>query len=84
MTNSFHCVVFSLLFKKQFLSFTRSKISIKSTDLLDKFNLSERIITSDNKIDIDKPIDFDKVDEVIKNMKNSSLDYLKSALRLID
>lgn len=84
LTNSFHCVVFSLLFKKQFLSFTRSKISIKSTDLLDKFNLSERIITSDNKIGIDKPIDFDKVDEVIKNMKNSSLDYLKSALRLID
>ncbi len=76
--------MFSLLFKKQFLSFTRSKISIKSTDLLDKFNLSERIITSDNKIDIDKPIDFDKVDEVIKNMKNDSLDYLKSALSLID
>lgn len=83
MTNSFHCVVFSLLFKKQFLSFTRSKISIKSTDLLDKFNLSERIITSDNKIDIDKPIDFDKVDEVIKNMKNISLDYLKNSLALI-
>lgn len=84
LTNSFHCVVFSLLFKKKFLSFTRSKISIKSTDLLEKFDLSDRIITSNNKIDIDKPIDFNKVDKVIKSMKNSSLEYLQSALSLID
>lgn len=81
LTNSFHCVVFSLLFRKKFLSFTRSKISIKSTDLLKKFDLSERIITGSNVIDIDKDIDFDKVNDIISNMRSDSLEFLKEALK---
>lgn len=80
LTNSFHCLVFSLLFKKQFLSFTRSKISIKSQDLLKKFNLTDRIITDKNRISIDKHIDFDSVDKTINEMRTNALDYLKNAL----
>lgn len=80
LTNSFHCLVFSLLFQKQFLSFTRSKISIKSTDLLEKFGLLDRVITDKNIISIDKPIDFDEVDKIINEMRTNALDYLKDAL----
>lgn len=80
LTNSFHCVVFSLLFKKQFLSFFRSNISIKSSELLKKFNLTERIISNSNLIDIDKPIDFDSVVEEIEMMRNDSLRYLNDSL----
>lgn len=83
LTNSFHCIVFSLLFEKQFLSFARSKISIKSTDLLDKFGLLERIITKDNKISIDKGIDFKMVYSVIDEMRNNSIEYLSSALKVV-
>lgn len=80
LTNSFHCVVFSLLFKKNFLSFARSKISIKSSDLLEKFNLIERLITKDNKIDIDKEINFENVNAIIEQMRTDSMKYLTESL----
>ena len=80
LTNSFHCVVFSLLFKKQFLSFARSNISIKSSDLLEKFDLTERLVKNNNAVDIDKPIDFDKVGRTIEKIKNESMKYLKDSL----
>lgn len=80
LTNSFHCVVFSLLFKKQFLSFFRSNISIKSSELLKKFDLTERIISPSNSINIDKPIDFDIVDKTIERIRKESMDYLTDSL----
>lgn len=79
LTNSFHCIVFSLLFKKKFLSFIRSSISIKATDLLKEFGLMNRVATKNS--NIDEPIDFDKVDEKLKEIKESSLDYLKDSLK---
>lgn len=80
LTNSFHCVVFSLLFRKKFLSFTRSGVSIKTSNLLEKFNLTNRIITSENKIDIDDEIDFEKTDIVIQKMRADSMEYLRKSL----
>lgn len=80
LTTSFHCVVFSLLFDKQFLSFSRSKTSNKSIDLLAKVNLNERMVSSTNEIDIDKKIDFVDVKNTITNMKNEALNYLENAL----
>ena len=80
LTNSFHCVVFSLLFKKKFLSFTRSGVSIKTSNLLEQFNLTDRIITSENKLDIDDEIDFEKTDAIIHEMKSESMDYLRNSL----
>ena len=82
LTNSFHCLVFSLLFKKKFLSFGRSKISIKSTDLLSKFDLTDRfVIDADSNIDIDQPIDFEKVERTIKIMRKDSINYLSQSLK---
>lgn len=78
LTNSFHCVVFSLLFKKQFLSFIRSSTSIKATDLLSDFNLESRIATKDS--NIDSTIDFDRIDKKLEQIRENSLTYLKNAL----
>lgn len=78
LTNSFHCVVFSLLFKKKFLSFIRSSVSIKSTELLSDFGLESRIATKNS--DIDSEIDFRQVDEKLKQIKEDSTAYLKDAL----
>lgn len=84
LTNSFHCVVFSLLFEKKFLSFIRSGISVKSTDLLEDFGLMHRVITDKNKINIDDDIDFDAVKEKLAEIKADSLDYLKNAFSDIE
>ena len=72
--------MFSLLFEKKFLSFTRSQISIKSSDLLEKFGLIERINTKDDKINIDKDIDFCGVKKTIESMREDSMKYLKESL----
>lgn len=81
LTNSFHCVVFSLLFKKKFLSFIRSKSSIKSTDLLDDLNLKNRIATKNS--NIDDEIDFEQVDLKLNEVRNDSLEYLRNALKTL-
>lgn len=81
LTNSFHCVVFSILFEKPFFSFNRSNISVKSTDLLNKLNLTDRLIL-DNKptIEIDEQINFKKAKEALANIRKESFDYLTNAL----
>ena len=81
LSNSFHCIVFSLIFEKKFLSFDRSKSSIKGYNLLSQFNLTERIVNSDSVIDIDKPIDFDSVRQKISEMRNDGLQFLKNSLQ---
>lgn len=81
LTNSFHCVVFSLIFKKKFLSFLRSSSSIKSIDLLNDLDLGDRIAT--DKPDIDHEIDYEKVDLRLKEIREASLSYLKSSLENI-
>ena len=81
-TTSFHCIVFSLLFEKNFLSFARSKVSCKSTDLLEKYNLLDRIASSSTEISkIDEEIDFEKVREIINDGKERSLEFLKQSLQ---
>lgn len=78
LTNSFHCVVFSLMFKKKFLSFLRSDVSIKAIDLLDDFNLKQRI--ADQNSNIDDEIDFSAVDFKLAEIREDSLSYLKTSL----
>lgn len=85
LTNSFHCVVFSLLFKKKFLSFGRSKISIKTAELLSKFELLDRLVSdADKAADIDKPIDFEKAEGVVNSMRSTAFNYLYESLKDID
>lgn len=82
LTNSFHCVAFSLLFKKKFLSFRRNDSSIKSNDLLSLFDLENRLILSnqDFNIDIDDEIDFEKTSVTIDKIRKESYKYLQMVL----
>lgn len=81
VTTSFHCVVFSLLFKKQFLTFQRNKYSIKTLDLLASVDLSERLVNTTDCIPcIDDNIDYDKVYEKIETSRESSIKFLENAL----
>lgn len=84
LTNSYHCVVFSIIFHKQFLSFSRSNTSIKASDLLNTLGLNDRLVKIGAKTDIDKPIDFSSVDLRRQELKESSLKYLKNALMNIE
>lgn len=86
-TDSFHGSVFSILFKLPFCVFQRDKnnrVSKNSrlNDLLGKFELSDRMAMSGNSIDsvMNKPIDYDKVDQLLQRFRKDSLQFLKSQL----
>ena len=81
VTTSFHCVAFSLIFKKQFLSFTRSETGNKIPDVLETFGVTDRQVDDGVIKNIDDPIDFDSVENRINALRQQSLDYLRSALK---
>lgn len=87
LTDSFHGTIFSINFKKPFISFKRfkdDKLSQNSRiyNILDKLNLNDLIF--ENNIDkimrISKSIDYDKVSASLNNLRNESLDFLKNSL----
>lgn len=80
VTTSFHCIVFSLIFKKQFLAFDRGNNSIKIPDILETFGIPERLVRDAENKNIDDPIDFEKTDKLIEKYREEAFDFLKEAL----
>lgn len=79
ITNSFHATVFSIIFNKNFVTFTTKRSSSRMVDLLNKLGISERIYNEN--FNIDKDIDYDMVQEKLIDMRKSSLEYLSKALK---
>lgn len=77
ITNSFHSVIFSIVFKRQFKVYSRQGQFSKLKSILDRFNLQGRYSLNES---IDAPIDFDSAAEVIRLEKQNSLNYLKNAI----
>lgn len=88
ITDSFHGMVFSIIFKKQFVVINNKKRgSTRFVSLLRKLNLLDRLV--DAEIDdvalvrlLHIPIDYRFVDCVIKNEREKSIIYLKEASEL--
>lgn len=84
ITNSFHCVAFSLLYKKQFVSLPLTKgfekMNGRLTELLKSVGMVDRI-WNHNLSDICKQIvDFKAFDEYIRMEREKSKEYLKKVL----
>ena len=77
MTNSFHSVIFSIVFKRQFKVYSRQGQFSKLKSILDRLNLQGRYSLNES---IDAPIDFDSAVEAIRQEKQSSINYLKNAI----
>lgn len=80
VTNSFHATVFSILFKKQFVTFKTEKSYSRMVDLLDTLLLSNRLF-HDN-IEIDTKINYDSVLKKLELMKKPSIDFLINSLSM--
>ncbi len=84
ITNSFHCTVFAILFKKQFVVLdNRSGGSDRIRTLLSALHLEERFVGSlDNglplKALLDRPIPYQEVDRQIGRIRKPSLDFLRN------
>ncbi len=87
-TDSFHCSVFSILYKREFFTFrrysrnTRQSTNSRLDSLLNSLNISERLMTGTE--DIHKCMslntDFDAAHKKIEAIREYSLNYLVSSI----
>ena len=81
ITDSFHGVVFSILFHKQFYCIVNS--STRFTSLLRLLNLEDRIVSNIGNFDLNslnEDIDYGAVDSLLFRERERSLDFLRKAL----
>lgn len=82
ITNSFHGTVFAILFHKKFITITRGNMNSRVYDLLSILGLEDRIVSEEeikkcSKKIIGKDIDYIKVDKILAEERNNSLNHLK-------
>lgn len=88
-TDSFHCSVFSILYKKNFFTFSRFAEGAKQStntridNLLHITGLEERRMTNDKTIEevVNFKRNFNGVDEKLNALRKSSMDYLYNAFK---
>jgi hypothetical protein len=80
ITPSYHGVIFSIIYKKQFGVFTHMRMKVES--ILRQFDLNDRILDENKNIEdiIDKEIDYPKVESLLGEKRRQSIEYLKNAL----
>lgn len=83
ITNSFHGMVFSIIYHKDFFVVLRDSMNSRIYDLLDNLGLTDRIINinNENKININNHIDYREVDQKLNNIKEDSINFIKKIIR---
>jgi len=81
ITNSFHGIIFSIQFRKEFIGFSREQCGNKIKELLDLFEIGDRLIVNGD--ESFKPIDYNKVHKIINDKRNESLDYFEKEVEIL-
>lgn len=80
ITNSFHAIVFSLLFKKSFSAIVSNDgLDSRYEDLIKSLNAESSLMTPDT-LTYSNDLDYGVIQKRIENMRDQSLDYLRQAL----
>lgn len=83
-TDSFHAVMFSLMFHKNFWIFANQKkqnSSSRITNILGKVGLIDRMVRGEvSDLSMTEQIDYNGVDDILENMRQQALDYLNQNL----
>jgi hypothetical protein len=80
LSSSFHGVVFSVLFKKQFYSISYRVGKSRTADFLDTIGIKEREIDHSKHIDIQNVIDYSVVNDRLQAFVKQSDEYLKQQI----
>jgi exopolysaccharide biosynthesis predicted pyruvyltransferase EpsI len=83
ITNSFHGMIFSVQFRKQFVIFSREQCDTKIKEVLELMDLNDRMLINGDE-QYRKNIDYDLVHKKISEARKESLDFLKMELELIE
>lgn len=82
ITDSFHGTVFSIIFNKPFyVLINKNRGAARFTSLLSLFGLEHRVINSSGSVALDQPIDWNRVNLLLDEMKKKSLAFLQNALK---
>lgn len=85
ITDSFHGMVFSIIYHKPFIAIANIKRGVdRFQSLLSLFNLNNRLMFEGDKIDKDsmlENIDWIVIDEKLRKLKSQSLSFLEQNLR---
>ncbi len=79
VTNSYHGMIFSVQFKKQFVIFSREQCNTKIDELMELLGLKDRILVNGNE-KYNTVINYDKVFENIEEIRFKSLKFLEEKL----
>lgn len=82
VTNSFHGMIFSVIFSKQFVIFSREQCNNKIDELISFFGLKDRMLI-DGTEEFVKDIDYEKVHARIKEERIESLAFLTNELEIL-
>jgi len=86
LTDSYHGVLFSLIFNKEFFALKRFSNNSKENqngrieNILTICKLDERFVDINDNFEFNKKIDYKKVNKIIENKREESIDYLKRGL----
>ncbi|MDD4747755.1 MAG: polysaccharide pyruvyl transferase family protein [Salinivirgaceae bacterium] len=83
LTNSFHCIAFSIIFNKKFWLFKRTHMAVNSrmVDLLKCLALSDRIVDDHIERLNNDEIDYSKVLSKLQPLISSSYNFIDSVLK---
>lgn len=82
ITDSFHATVFSLIFNKQFIVYAnKGRGCARFQSLLSLFDLEDRLIMNTSNINIESMpfIDYNKVNNQIKELREQSMEFIKKS-----
>jgi len=83
ITDSFHCSVFAILFRKQFVCIaTKERGNSRLENLFDKLGIQSRLVYSPSSVSelLKTPIDFDDVFARLDRERVRCIDFLKNSL----
>lgn len=84
VTDSFHGTVFAILFNKSFITIgNKTRGMARFNSLLNRFNLTDRLILPEDEIDIKeklKPINYKQVNAILSEEKEKAFVFLSNSL----
>lgn len=83
LTNSFHAVAFSIIFRKDFFVILPSKRPERITSLLNLLGLENRIVKNIDGLDnqLKNSVNYSKIDKVLNNETKLAKDYISKAIK---
>ena len=85
-TDSFHCTVFSTIFHRKFMTFYRFSCTSKTSrnsridSLFNVLGIPNEHLFSGDIMNIDMPIDYEKIEENLKLLRSESIKFLRDSL----